>query len=142
MAEQAARSIEIQVPSYGATFRAEMLEKQNPALVEAVWNALPVESVLGHVVVSGEGIWIPTRIIHVAPSVMVTRTPGSLYFYAPGQTICFTYGEITESAKVNKFAQVGEKDIPVLQEIGRKVYSATVANARREFVRVMVRRGK
>src|SRR5580704_3007209 len=46
---------------------------------------LPLQSVLGHVVVSGEAIWMPTRIVHLGRSNMVQRHPGAVYFYAPGQ---------------------------------------------------------
>ena len=52
---------------------------------------------LGHVVISGETNWFPTRIVHLGRSNMVDRTLGAVYLYAPGQTICMTYGSITES---------------------------------------------
>src|SRR5262245_14800436 len=98
-------------PGLGLSFRAKLLTQDNPDVVEQVLSQLPLKSVLGHVVVSGEAIWMPTRIVHVGRNNMVQRHPGAVYLYAPGQTICLTYGKITESANVNKFAEVFAEDL-------------------------------
>lgn len=127
-------------PSVGLSFRAKLLVKENPDVVEQVLAQLPLKSVLGHVVISGEAIWMPTRIVHLGRNNMVQRHPGAVYLYAPGQTICLTYGRITESANVNKFAEVLEDDLPTLQELGTLVYDQTVSQPRRNIVEINVRR--
>lgn len=127
-------------PSVGLSFKARLLIEENPDVVEQVLAQLPLKSVLGHVVISGEAIWMPTRIVHLGRSNMVQRHPGAVYLYAPGQTICLTYGKITESAKVNKFAEVFEEDLPKLQQLGTLVYEQTVAQPRRNIVEINVRR--
>lgn len=132
--------LEFDAPSVGLSFRAKLLIEENPDVVEQVLAQLPLKSVLGHVVISGEAIWMPTRIVHLGRNYMVQRHPGAVYLYAPGQTICLTYGKITESANVNKFAEVFEEDLPKLQELGTLVYGQTVAQPRRNIVEINVRR--
>jgi hypothetical protein len=134
-------TLEFNAPGVGLSFRAKLLAEDNPDVVQQVLAQLPLQSVLGHVVVSGEAIWMPTRIVHLGRSNMVPRHPGAVYLYAPGQTICLTYGRITESAKVNKFAEVLEEDLPMLQQLGAFVYEQTVAHARRNIVEINVRKG-
>jgi hypothetical protein len=129
-------------PGASLSFRARLLAGQNTDVVHRVLEQLPLQSVLGHVVVSGDAIWMPTRIVHLGRSNMVERHPGAVYLYAPGQTICLTYGRITESAKVNKFGEVVESDLPVLQKLGEIVYEQTVAQPRRNIVQINVRRGE
>jgi len=132
--------LEFQVPDLDITFRAKLLTEDNPDVVEQVLAQLPLSSVLGHVVVSGEAIWMPTRIVHLGRTNMVQRHPGAVYLYAPGQTICLTYGRITESATVNKFAEVLEEDLPLLAKVGAYVWENTVAQPRRKVVEINVKR--
>jgi hypothetical protein len=133
-------TLEFHAPGVDLSFRAKLLADENPDVVQQVLAQLPLQSVLGHVVISGEAIWMPTRIVHLGRSNMVLRHPGAVYLYAPGQTICLTYGRITESAKVNKFGEVFESDLPTLQKLGEIVYEQTVAQPRRNIVEINVRR--
>ncbi len=131
--------LEFASPDVGLAFRARLLLDENPDVIAQVLAQLPLRSVLGHVVVSGEGIWLPTRIVHLGRNNMVQRTPGSVYLYAPGQSICLTYGEITETATVNKFGQVLDDDLPTLRRLGEHVWQQTVAQPRRSIVKINVR---
>ncbi|CAH1651420.1 conserved hypothetical protein [Hyphomicrobiales bacterium] len=132
--------LEFNAPSVGLSFRAKLLAEDNPDVVAQVLAQLPLKSVLGHVVISGEAIWMPTRIVHLGRNNMVQRHPGAVYLYAPGQSICLTYGKITESATVNKFAEVFDEDLPKLQQLGTQVYEQTVTQPRRNIVEINVRR--
>lgn len=132
--------LEFYAPGIGLSFRARLMSEANPDVVEQVLAQLPLKSVLGHVVISGEAIWMPTRIVHLGKNNMVQRHPGAVYLYAPGQTICLTYGKITESATVNKFAEVLEEDLPILLKLGGLVYEQTVAQPRRNTVEINLRR--
>ncbi len=132
--------LEFSAPGAGLSFKVELLTQDNPDVVAQVMKQLPLRSVLGHVVVSGEAIWTPTRIVHLGRSNMVQRSPGAVYLYAPGQSICMTYGRITESAKVNKFGQVRESDLDTLRKLGEFVWQNTVALPRRSIVEINVRR--
>jgi hypothetical protein len=132
--------LEFHAPGPDIKFRVQLLAQDNPDVVAQVLKQLPLNSVLGHVVVSGEAIWMPTKIVHLGKSNMVKRSPGAVYLYAPGQTICLTYGAITESATVNKFGQVLESDLPALAKLGALVWDQTVAQPRRNVVNITVRR--
>jgi hypothetical protein len=132
--------LEFSAPSLDLSFKVELLSSENPDVVAQVLRHLPIESVLGHVVISGETVWLPTRIVHLGRSHMVPRTIGAVYFYAPGQTICLTYGQITESARINKFGQVLDADLPKLRRLGERVWDETVSHPRRNLVRTSVRR--
>ncbi|QWA11869.1 DUF3830 family protein [Sodalis ligni] len=133
-------TLEFHVPELELTFRAKLLTDDNPDVVRQVLAQLPLHSMLGHVVISGEAVWMPTRIVHLGRSNMVPRSPGAVYLYAPGQSICLTYGRITESAKVNKFGEVFAEDLPALQRLGAHVWEHTVAQPRRNTVEIIVRK--
>ncbi|KAL3471432.1 hypothetical protein BJX99DRAFT_250447 [Aspergillus californicus] len=114
------------------------LVAENPDLVQQVRASLPLKSVLGHVVIAGETIWAPTRIVHLGRNHMVQRRLGAVYLNAPGQSICITYGKITESAKINQFAQVLEEDLTVLEQAGKLVYAQTITQPRRNTLEVLI----
>lgn len=132
--------LEFHAPSLDLKFRVQLLTQENPDVVAQVLKQLPLDSVLGHVVISGEAIWLPTKIVHLGKTNMVKRSPGAVYLYAPGQTICLTYGSITESALVNKFGQVLDEDLPLLSRLGLHVWDQTVAQPRKNLVNVTIRR--
>jgi hypothetical protein len=132
--------LEFHAPGPDLKFRVRLLAQDNPDVVSQVLKQLPLDSVLGHVVISGEAIWMPTKIVHLGKSNMVKRSPGAVYLYAPGQTICLTYGAITESALVNKFGEVLESDLPTLAKLGEHVWEQTVTEPRRNVVNIVVRR--
>lgn len=134
------KQLEFEWPDLGIVVRADMLDEENPEISQKVWNELPMESNMGHVVISGETMWFPTRIVHLGKKRMVTREIGDVYFFASGQSICMTYGTITESAKVNKFAQVREEGIELIKKVGKHVLQSTVNEAQRKSVRVIIRR--
>ncbi len=123
--------LEFHAPGPDIKFRVQLLAQDNPDVVAQVLNQLPLNSVLGHVVISGVAIWMPTKIVHRGKTNMVKRSPGAVYLYAPGQTICLTYGAITESALVNKFGQVLESDLPQLAKLGEYVWEQTVSEPRK-----------
>jgi hypothetical protein len=133
------QTLELEAQEARINFRVRLMRQENPDVVERVLESLPLDSLAGHVVVSGEAIWLPTRIVHLGRSHMVKRSPGAVYLYAPGQTICLTYGAITEAALVNKFGQVFEEDMEALKTLGQFVWQKTVADPRKEVVKVSIR---
>jgi hypothetical protein len=126
------------LPGVGFSFRAKVLVDENPDVVQQLRGQLPFKSVLGHVVIAGETFWTPTKIVHLGRNHMVQRHLGAIYLNAPGQSICITYGKITESAKINKFAEVFEEDLPVLEQIGKLVYEQTVALPRHNILEIVI----
>lgn len=129
--------ISFHVPRYDFTVRARWLER-NAKLIDVIRAALPTRCVYSHVVVSGQTIGAVTRIRYDGPGVMVPRVFGSCFWYQPSQKINLCYGEITESATVNQFAEVIQEDLETLQSLGGKVWSDTVANPVRHVVEVEI----
>ncbi len=132
--------IRFQIPGPDLSFRAKLLTDENPDVVQQVLAQLPLQSLVGHVVVSGQVIWIPTRIVHIGHSHMVQRHPGAVYFDAPRQTICLIYGRTTESGEVNKFGEVIGSDLPILQKLGEFVYEQTITHPHRNILEMNVDR--
>lgn len=130
--------LRLTVPGIDLSVAIELLPEQNPATCEAVRDILPLESIVGHVVVSGGGLWIPTRLSYLGERASVQRRPGSVYFYPPMQSICITYGAVSESAYVNEFARVREEDLEALAVIGKHVWDTTIIDPHRKTVRVRV----
>jgi hypothetical protein len=128
--------LRLTVEGIGLSVGLDLLSDQNPHTCEAVLGALPLNSIVGHVVVSGGGLWIPTRLTYLGPRASVRRRPGSVYFYPPMQSVCITYGAISESAHVNEFARVRDEDLATLEVIGRHVWDTTIVDPRRRTVRI------
>ncbi|PKY05003.1 hypothetical protein P168DRAFT_326746 [Aspergillus campestris IBT 28561] len=130
--------LQFQAPELGLSFQARLLTAENPDVAQQVLAQLPLRSTLGHVVISGQAIWLPTRIVHLGKSNMVQRHAGAVYLNAVGGSLCLTYGTITESAPVNKVAEVLEEDIPILCRLGQLVYEKTVTPARHTLLSVNI----
>lgn len=131
-------SLRLRLPGTDLSVGIDLATEQNPDTCAAVLETMPLESIVGHVVVSGGGMWIPTRKIYVGPRVSVQRRPGSVYFYPPMQSICITYGDVLESAFVNEFARVREEDLETLNHIGKHIWDTTIVDPHRKTVRVSI----
>jgi hypothetical protein len=125
------------MPRYDFAVRARWLER-NPRIIEVLQKALPTKALFSHVVVSGQTVGAVTRIRYDGPGVMVPRVFGSVFFYQPSQKINLCYGDITESATVNQFAEVIEDDLDALRELGARVWSDTVVSPVRHVVEVNI----
>jgi hypothetical protein len=136
------RTVRLRVTGTDLAVRIGLLPEQNPATCDLVWDCLPLETIIGHVVVSGGGLWIPTRATYTGPRVAVPRRRGSVYFYPPMQAICLTYGAISESAFVNEFGRVPDEDLDTLTAIGRHVWDTTIIHPARAIVRVSLDRAE
>ncbi|RAH50405.1 uncharacterized protein BO95DRAFT_500889 [Aspergillus brunneoviolaceus CBS 621.78] len=125
-------------PEAALSIRAKLLAADNPDVAAQLVAHLPLQSTLGHVVISGEAFWLPTRIVHLGRDHLVPRHPGAVYLNAVGGSLCLTYGRVTESAPVNKVADVEAADLPALVQLGRLVYEQTVASARHSLLTIHV----
>ena len=135
-------SLILDVPQLQIAIPMQVQTERNPHLASAIRAALPLQSLFGHVVISGDGIWLPTRVIYLGEPRMVQRTIGSVYFNAPGQSICMTYGSITETAVVNEFAHIDADALPALRTLGEAVWRMTVTDPVRKSVRGILREAK
>ena len=116
---------------------ADIMLEQNNHTCEAVMAEMPIESMMGHVSIAGEGMWFPIRMLYSGPSRPLPRVQGSIYLAAATQALAIIYGpEITETAKVNQFAVVRPEYFSILHEVGIAVKERTMMNAQRECVPV------
>ncbi|MFT4212877.1 MAG: DUF3830 family protein [Microbacterium sp.] len=132
------RSVRVRVPDTDLAVTVDLLDEVNPESVAALWRALPIESSLGHTVVSGGGIWVPTTIVHLGQTVPRRRTIGSVYLYGPMQIVALTYGQISESAFVNEVGRVREQDLDTLTRIGQLVWHNTIASGESRLTPVVI----
>jgi hypothetical protein len=129
--------IRFYMPRYDFAVKARWLER-NGRLIEVLKAALPTKCIYSHVVVSGQTVGAVIRIRYDGPGVMVPRVFGSVFFYQPSQKINLCYGDITESATVNQFAEVIPEDLAALRDLGSRVWDDTVANPVRHVVEVEI----
>lgn len=134
------RNFTVSLPGTDLAVTADLLDEENPESAEALWNALPISSSLGHTVVSGGGVWIPTTIVLLGRTVPRQRTIGSVYLYGPMQILAMTYGQISESAFVNEVGRVREADLSTLTRIGELVWERTIASGEGQLTPVLVER--
>lgn len=112
-------ALHFSVHNTNLSFHARLLLAKNPDLCAQIIEALSLKTFLGHVVVAGETLWMPTKIVHYGTANMVERVKGSVYFYGPGTQINVCWGEVTETNPVNQFAQVYDEDLFALREVGK-----------------------
>jgi hypothetical protein len=129
--------IQFHIKQFDTTIHARWLDT-NEKLIQAIKRNMPTTCLFSHVVVSGQTIGAVTRIRHDGPGVMVPRVIGSVFFYQPSQKVNLCYGEITESSKVNQFAEVIEDDLESLKDLGQLVWRKTVMDPVRENVYVTI----
>lgn len=124
----------LEAPDLGLSVTMVTRPDINPEICEAIMSTLPLKSLFGHVVVAGDGFWLPTRLVYLGASNMIKRSIGSVYYNAAGQSLCLTYGTITESAVVNEFARIEEDSLEDLTKLGRAVWRHTVESPVRKSV--------
>ncbi|VUC23047.1 unnamed protein product [Clonostachys rosea] len=133
------RTITVAGPGPGFTFRIRLQNDANPEVVQGILSRLPLETFCLHVVVAGETIYMPAPSISLGSKNMVERRMGTVYFNTTSQSICFCYGAVTESTKVNQFARVLEEDLPNLIDFGKLVYQETISQKLPKIVPISIR---
>jgi len=90
----------------------ELLEEKNPRTVEAIWNALPIESTAER---WGEEVYFSTPVNIGLENAQETVEEGDVAFWPPGSSICIFFGptpasrtpeEIRPASPVNVFGKV------------------------------------
>lgn len=90
---------------------AELLEDMNPKTADAVWKALPVESIANR---WGEEVYFSTPISLSEENPLEVVEEGDVAFWPPGSAICIFFGptpasrgsEIRPASSVNVFAKI------------------------------------
>ncbi|MFI2758091.1 hypothetical protein ACH5A3_04310 [Streptomyces echinatus] len=135
------RNIEIAWPDLGITVTAE-LDDRNAALADALWEALPYQSLQGHALVAGSHLY------HVAPIHSLLHLPAShripdrrdapdgTVFCSALQHLGIKYGALTEPMPASPVGRVRPEDMPALVEAGHAVWDAVYSTKKQILVEV------
>lgn len=119
------------------------LDQRNPALADALWDALPYRSLQGHALVAGRHLYHVAPIhhlLHLQGRHRVDRrtVPDGTIFCSRLQHLGIKYGELTEPMAATPVGRVVAEDLEVLAEAGAAVWDAVYST--KEPVQVEVRR--
>ncbi|MER6808667.1 hypothetical protein ABT299_05255 [Spirillospora sp. NPDC000708] len=122
------RRIEIGWPVLGVTVAAD-LDERNPALADAIWDALPYRSLQGHALIAGHHLYHVTPVhdvLHLPAAHRVDRrtVPDGTLFCSRLQHLGIKYGELTEPMAATPIGRVAEGDLDALADAGRAVWES------------------
>lgn len=135
------RRIEIAWPDLGITVTAE-LDTRNPELADALWEALPYQSLQGHALVAGEHLYhhvpIPS-LLHLHPSHRIAdrrEAPDGTVFCSGLQHLGIKYGTLTEPMPAAPVGRIRTEDLPALNEAAQAIWDAVYATKKQVLVEV------
>ncbi|MET8629587.1 hypothetical protein ABZW30_38650 [Kitasatospora sp. NPDC004669] len=123
------RHIEIAWPDLGMTVTAE-LDGRNPALADALWEALPYRSLQGHALVAGAHLYhvapIPSLLHLTADHRIADRreAPDGTVFCSALQHLGIKYGTLTEPMAASPVGRIREQDMSALAEAGSAIWES------------------
>ncbi|MEV4255106.1 hypothetical protein AB0J52_18280 [Spirillospora sp. NPDC049652] len=136
------REIEIAWPALDLSITAR-LDERNPALAQALWDALPYSSLQGHALVAGHHLFHVAPIhdlLHLHGQHRVDRraVPDGTVFCSRLQHLGIKYGELTEPMPATPVGQVVPEHMETLAAAGAAVWDAVYSS--KEAIRAEVRR--
>lgn len=132
--------IMIEWPEINQYVKGTLYDKENPELCQAIWDALPIESIQNHASSSGASIfaWVPL-VCHakVQTHINIKDAPiGSIrYLFTTGNKISVQYGPCTEDKLAPKLGQVDACDCEKLPVIGAEIWNALMLTKQPVHVR-------
>ncbi|WP_251145635.1 hypothetical protein [Streptomyces sp. McG3] len=135
------RHIEISWSDLGITVTAE-LDGRNAELADALWDALPYQSLQGHALVAGEHLYhaapIPS-LLHLTPDTRIAdrrEAPNGTLFCSGLQHVGIKYGTLTEPMPATPVGRIRQEDIPALLEAGKAIWDSVYATKKPILVEV------
>jgi len=114
-------------PKLGKAIEAEIIEKQDQALQERFWNALPFSSIQSHAVCAGIQMYCPFRLVYLPSNPfyepMNEQLVGRISLELDFQYLAINYGPMEEPVPALPIAQVKEKDIEDLKIVGKMAWN-------------------
>ncbi|MEU8031189.1 hypothetical protein AB0C13_21530 [Streptomyces sp. NPDC049099] len=135
------RHVEIAWPDLGITVTAE-LDDRNTVLADALWEALPYQSLQGHALVAGQHLYHVAPIhslLHLSATYRLAdrrEAPDGTVFCSALQHLGIKYGTLTEPMPASPVGQVRPQDMPALREVGRAVWDAVYSTKKPLLVEV------
>jgi hypothetical protein len=132
--------LSISWPVLNARIAARLLDDFNPHGCSEFLKTLPVKSVQSHSVVAGNQIYCPFRLSvdrgAVRSELMSDQGIGRVNIELDFQYLSINYGVITEAVPAVPLAQVEESDIPVLMDVGGRIWRNLNTVHDKEFILV------
>ncbi|QSY50348.1 MULTISPECIES: hypothetical protein [Streptomyces] len=135
------RHIEIAWPDLGITVTAE-LDGRNPELADALWEALPYQSLQGHALVAGQHLYhaapIPS-LLHLSASTRIAdrrEAPDGTVFCSALQHLGIKYGTLTEPMPASPVGRIRQEDMPALLEAGQATWDSVYSTKKAILVEV------
>lgn len=122
------RWVEVHYPELKITLTAWLWVEMNPELCELFWNNLPIESVQSHTMSTGQGMYMPHRVVKLVKTntILITELPvGTLTFSTVDyKSITCFYGKVSEPLPVSPVARIREEDLEDLRRVGEAAWNA------------------
>jgi hypothetical protein len=130
MAQTSQRIMLIRWPELAAQARIELLDDLAPNVCDAMWEALPFQTIQGHALITGHMLFATTPVTTLARENVTLYTEmgvGGCYFGNASQNLGIIYGPVTEPEGQGVWGRVLEADHDVLQRVGPRIWENLVA---------------
>ncbi|WP_067530934.1 hypothetical protein [Nocardia crassostreae] len=129
------RQLEIAWPELDITVTAE-LDGRNAELADALWEALPYQSLQGHALVAGQHLYhvapIPS-LLHLPASTRIAdrrEAPDGTVFCSALQHLGIKYGALTEPMPASPVGRIREAGLPGLLAAGEAIWESVYSSKR------------
>lgn len=133
------RKICMETPALNSRILIDLLEEENPELVDEVWGELPFTCVWEHAMVSDKSIYCWVPMISLSPSRKVllhTEAPVGCVQYSQrtGNKLLFKYGPLNEDLGAPVIGTVSQEYLPELERLGEEIWNNYYLN--KEIIQV------
>jgi len=117
-------------PSLEASVRIRLLTEEAPTISNAVWDALPFDTVQGHALITGQMMFATSPVLLLVREnvhIFTEMGIGACFYATASQNIGLIYGDVTEPEGHSIWGQIDEQDWPTLRSVGRRVWQNLLA---------------
>ncbi|WP_078592633.1 hypothetical protein [Evansella clarkii] len=128
-------------PDLEMEVKARLLVDLNPELCQELKDTMPIKSIQSHAVVAGKQMYFPFRFLPMGKGYnfesMDKQPLGRINIELDFQYLSINYGPMTEPVPALAVAQVIEDDIPILLQVGEKVWNNLLFSEEYLLVKVL-----
>ena len=117
----------IEWPDFDVKVEAVLEDEKNPELIKDIWDALPMESIQEHAMVTGKSMYAWVPVVSFAPTPFQMRIkdtpPGVVSFsQKTGNKMIVRYGKVTEDLLTPIVGFINPECVPDIDRVGDAVY--------------------
>jgi hypothetical protein len=130
MPDSSERVMLLRWPELDAEVHVDLLDHLAPTVCDAMWEALPFQSIQGHALITGHMMFTTTPVTTLARENVTMYTEmgvGGCYFGNASQNLGIIYGPVTEPEGQGVWGHVWESDHDVLKRVGARNWDNLVA---------------